>query len=186
MDWFLAAAAPLVVGAVLVASGRVPPAILAYHVFCAIWIFRRRNRVRPLLRWETATARWTIGASLLILSLLLGAPLVVDPSAYREVFARTLYPAGSRPALFALFAVYTLAVHVPLEEIFWRGVLSDPRKSTVPVPWSEMRSSSASSTRFPWGSSWGRPGFCSVSPRRRRARSGPLSRSVHAPSGPRS
>jgi len=133
VNWILAVAAPLVVGAIVRATGGVHAAIPAYHLLSAILIYRHRNRVRLLLRWEPSTARWAIGATLPILSLLLCAPLVVDPNAYREVWARTLFPAGPQPVLFALFAVYTLLVHVPLEEIFWRAIVTDPETSPVPV-----------------------------------------------------
>ena len=133
MNWLLAAAAPLVVGGVFLVSGWVHPAISAYHLLCAVLIFKRRDRVRSLLRWETSTARWTIATTLVIVSFLLCSPLLVNPAPYREVFASTLFPVGPRPALFALFAAYTLVIHAPLEEIFWRAVVTDPERAALPA-----------------------------------------------------
>jgi len=74
-DWRMGLAAPGVVGAVLPAWGRVPPAILAFHVLCAVLVFRHWPRVRPLFRWERSTARWTVGRSLGIVSFLRCAAL---------------------------------------------------------------------------------------------------------------
>lgn len=133
MDWILAAAAPLAVALVLLASGAVHPALLAYHLLCAVMIFRRRHRLRSLWRWEASTALWTMGTCLLTVAVLSGAPWAVDPAPYRDVFVRTLFPAGVRPVLFALFATYTLVIHVPLEELFWRAVVTDPDRGSLPA-----------------------------------------------------
>jgi len=118
---------------VFLASGRIHPAILAYHLLCAALVFRHWPRVRPLFRWERSTLGWTIGISLGILPFLLCAPLAVHPAPYREAFVRSLFPAGPKLAHFALFAAYTLLIHTPLEELFWRAVVTDPEHSTIPV-----------------------------------------------------
>jgi len=133
LNWLLAAAAPVVVGGVFLVSGWVHPAIWAYHLLCAVLIFRRRNRVRSLLRWTPSTAIWMIATGLLIVCFLACSPLVVNPVPYREVFGSTLFPVGPKPLLFAGFAAYTLVIHAPLEEIFWRAVVTDPERAALPA-----------------------------------------------------
>lgn len=133
MNWLLAAAAPTVLGLVFLASGRIHPAMLAYHALCAVVIFRHRARVRVLLLYPSPAWKWGLGTLALFLPFLLVGPLVLDPAPYREVFRRTLFPSGGPPVLFPLFAAYTLFLHVPLEEIFWRGVVLDPERARVPT-----------------------------------------------------
>jgi len=132
VNWLLAAAAPTVLGLVFLASGRIHPAMLAYHALCAVAIFRHRARVRVLLPSRWRAWKWGLGTVWLFLPFLVTAPTILDPSPYREVFRRTLFPFGGPPVLFPLFAAYTLLVHVPLEEIFWRGVVLDPERARVP------------------------------------------------------
>jgi membrane protease YdiL (CAAX protease family) len=132
VNWLLAAAAPTVLGLVFLASGRVHPAMLAYHALCAMAIFRHRARVRILLPSRGHAWKWGLGTLVLFLPFLVAGPFVLDPAPYREVFRRTLFPSGGAPVLFPLFAAYTLLVHVPLEEIFWRGVVLDPERARVP------------------------------------------------------
>ena len=129
MNWALAAAAPAVVGLVFWASGIIHPAVVAYHALCAVAVWRRRERVRTFLRPGRATLDWTAGTTLVIALFLVAAPFVLDPAPYREVFRKTLLPWGDPATLFALFAVYTMVVHAPLEEIFWRAVVMDPEQS---------------------------------------------------------
>lgn len=130
MNWILAAAAPALLGIVFLAARWIHPAILAYHLLCAAAIWRQRARVRSLLR---PAAGWTAGTTLVILGVLALAPLIQDPAPYRSLFVRTMLP-GERPGLlFALFAAYSMIVHVPLEEIFWRGVVMDPERSPARV-----------------------------------------------------
>jgi membrane protease YdiL (CAAX protease family) len=52
------------------------------------------------------------------------AQFLHSPAPY--LFRRTVLPWGGPGAFFALFAVYTMVVHAPLEEIFWRAVAMDP------------------------------------------------------------
>lgn len=126
MNWLLLAAAPLIVSGVYAATGRIPMAILAYHVFCLAMVLRHRRRVRPWLRWEASLLPWVLGTTLIVAGFLLIAPLVRDPSPYKGVFLSKLFPAGGSTALFVAFAAYSLIVHSPLEEIFWRAVVTDP------------------------------------------------------------
>jgi len=150
VNWLLAAAAPTVLGLVFLASGRIHPAMLAYHVLCAIVIFRHRARIRVLLPSPSRAWRWGLGTLALFLPFLVAGPLVLDPAPYREVFRRTLFPSGGPSVPFLLFAAYTLIVHVPLEEIFWRGGCSIRSGPGFPRRWPEVSYSSARSMRSPW------------------------------------
>jgi len=133
MNWLLAAAAPLLVGAVFMACGFIHPAILAYHGLCAVVVVRQRARVRTLLKGGRSTSAWVLGTTILVVGPLLAAPLMQDPAPFRELFLRTLFPRGQVSTLFALFAAYTLVVHAPLEEIFWRAVVLDPDRGPLPA-----------------------------------------------------
>ena len=123
----------LIVGGLLLATGWIHPAILGYHASCFMMIYRNRQRVRSLLRWDRAIGRWTLGTTLLIAAFLALGPLVVDPTPYRDLFLRSLFPGGRSPLLFTGFAVYTVLVHAPLEEIFWRGAVTDPGAAQASV-----------------------------------------------------
>ena len=129
MNWALAAAAPAIVGLVFWATGLIHPAIVAYHALCAVAVWRHRGRVRTLLRTDPTTLRWAAGTTLLVALFLIAAPFVHNPTPYRELFRKTLLPWGNPGTLFALFAVYTMVLHAPLEEIFWRAVVMDPVQS---------------------------------------------------------
>jgi membrane protease YdiL (CAAX protease family) len=126
VNWILAAAAPVLIGSALLATGRIHPAILAYHALCAAAIFRQRRRLRPLFPWNRTTALATLATTFVIVAFLLAAPFVRDPAPYRDLFRHTLFPRGDPRTLFTLFAAYTMVVHAPLEEVFWRGVVMDP------------------------------------------------------------
>lgn len=131
MNWWLAAAAPGIIGLVLLGTGWVHLAVLAYHALCAASIIRRWSRIRPLLRRDPATWRWILGTTILIAFFLCLGPLVHDPSSYRDLFRATLFPGGRIEVLFPVFAVYTLAFHAPLEEVFWRAVVTDPARADL-------------------------------------------------------
>ncbi|HLY09822.1 MAG TPA: CPBP family glutamic-type intramembrane protease [Planctomycetota bacterium] len=133
MDWTWAALAPALTGAALVLTGRAPAAIALYHLLCAVRIFRHRRRVLPLLRWNRSAARWSVGATLLVVPFLLVAPFVVNPAPYKELFLRTVFATESPGVLFPFFAAYTLVIHAPLEEIFWRGAVTDPDRAGPPA-----------------------------------------------------
>jgi len=128
VNWILLAAAPLIVSGVYLATGRIPAAILAYHVFCLAMVLRQRQRVRTWLRWEPSLLAWVLGTTLLVAGFLAVAPFVRDPAPYKGVFHRVLFPSGGSSSLFLLFAAYSLIVHSPLEEIFWRAVVTDPSR----------------------------------------------------------
>lgn len=131
MNWALASGIPVIIGVIFKASGLIHPAIAVYHLVCVVAVCRCRTRLRLFIRWDRSTLRWALGTTAVIVTVLLIAPLVLDPAPYRGLFRRMLLP-GSRPELlFALFAVYTLVVHVPLEELFWRGVVMDPAYTPV-------------------------------------------------------
>jgi membrane protease YdiL (CAAX protease family) len=132
VNWLLAAAAPTVLGLVFLAFGRIHPAMLADHALCAVAIFRHRARIRVLLPSPFRAWRGGLGTLALFLPFLVAGPFVLDPAPYREVFRRTLFLSGEPPVLFLLFAAYTLLLHVPLEEIFWRGVVLDPERAGLP------------------------------------------------------
>jgi membrane protease YdiL (CAAX protease family) len=131
MMWAWAAAAPAVVGGLLLLTGRIHPAIAGYHLLCAAAVIHARNRVRPLFRWDGTVARWTAGVTLLVVVFLAAAPWVVNPGRFKEDFLRTVVPGDSPRLTFALFAAYTMLVHVPLEEVFWRGVATTPARLGV-------------------------------------------------------
>lgn len=126
MNWGWAAAAPAVIAGVLWATGRVWAAILAYHVVCASAVFVHRARIRPLFRTEVSTWRWALLTTAAIVGGLALGPLLRDPSPYRRVFLDQVLPWGR--SSFTIFAAYSLLIHAPLEEIFWRAAVLDPER----------------------------------------------------------
>lgn len=129
MNWILAAAAPALVGFLLVATGRVLPTILGYHLFCAAILWPHRARVRAWLRRDRRTLRWIVGTALPVVAVLLAAPLVASPAPYRELFLETLFPGGAYGWQFPVFAAYSLLVHALLEELAWRAAITDPERA---------------------------------------------------------
>jgi len=125
---FLAAAAPLLVGIVFMETLSVIAAIILYHGLCAIAVGLQRHRIRALLQQRDGVLRWTIGTTLLIVPVLFVAPWIQNPAPYRHLFLEVLLPRGDPSVAFVAFAVYTMIVHVPLEEMFWRGVVLDPER----------------------------------------------------------
>src|SRR6185295_6319000 len=112
MNWVLASAAPIVIGAALWLTGWIHPAMAAYHLMCAIVIAVRRHRVRALFQADRRTALWAVGTTVAVVAVLPLAPLLVDLGSFRGLFRQTLFPKGDPAALFAIFAAYTLIVHV--------------------------------------------------------------------------
>lgn len=129
MNWILAAAAPAIVGLVFWTAGIIHPAIAAYHALCGVAVRRRRARVRTFLRTDRTTIAWTAGTTLAIALCLVAAPFVHDPAPYRDLFRKTLLPWGNPATVFGLFAAYTMIVHAPVEEVFWRAVVMDPERT---------------------------------------------------------
>lgn len=129
MNWILGSAAPVLVVALFLATGRATPTIVGYHLFCAAIVFAFRARIRPLLRWDAQTARWAAGVSLPVVAFLLAAPMVASPAPYKELFLKTVFPDGSPARLFPAFAAYSLLIHSPLEEIAWRAGIMDPGRA---------------------------------------------------------
>jgi membrane protease YdiL (CAAX protease family) len=124
VNWLLAAAAPALVAGVLWGTGRPNLAIGAYHALCAIAIVRARRRIRPLLVWGGGTGSWAAGTTGVFLAGLAVPLLLISPASIRGM--RAFFPWNETEAAFALFAAYTMVVHCPLEEIFWRGAVTDP------------------------------------------------------------
>src|SRR5436190_16610402 len=100
MNWFLASAAPVIVGIVLMGTGLIHPAILAYHLLCAVAVYRHRARIRTFLRGARTTVRWALGTTIAIAAVLLAAPLIQDPTPFRPLFHATLLRGGSPGLLF--------------------------------------------------------------------------------------
>jgi membrane protease YdiL (CAAX protease family) len=132
MNWLLAAAAPALVAGVYFATGWIHPAIVAYHVLCAVAILARRDRVRALFQGKRSTVLWAIGSSAAIAAFLAVASLVLDPRPYRGLFLHTLLPRHAA-MLFWVFAAYTMIIHAPLEEVFWRGIVLNPASAAPSI-----------------------------------------------------
>lgn len=126
MNWALASIAPVIVGSLLMLTGHLHPGILAYHLLCAAAIGARRSRLRNFFGAGRAVRLWAAGTTLVVVGALFLAPLIRDPAPYRSLFRSVLFPWGDPSTGFWILAVYTLLVHAPLEEIFWRGVVLDP------------------------------------------------------------
>lgn len=124
MNWFLAALAPALFAVVLWGTKHPNPAIGTYHALCAIAIFRARKRIRPLLAWDASTGKWVAGATAVFLAGLSAPLLFWSFESIRGM--RAFFPWNDTEAAFMLFAAYTMLVHCPLEEIFWRGAVTDP------------------------------------------------------------
>jgi membrane protease YdiL (CAAX protease family) len=125
MNWLFAALAPAVMAGILWATGRAEPAIGAYHATCVIGIILARHRIRPLLKWTSSTGTWAGWTTVVFLAGLAVPLLFWSPSTIREQ-GRAFFPWNDSEAAFAIFAAYTMIVHCPLEEIFWRGAVTDP------------------------------------------------------------
>ena len=124
MNWVLAALAPLLLFGVLKITGLPNPAIGSYHALCAVGIFCMRKRIRTLLAWGPTTGRWALGTTVVFLAGLFAPLLFWSFASIREM--RAFFPWNSSEAAFLLFAAYTMLVHCPLEEIFWRGAVTSP------------------------------------------------------------
>jgi len=131
MNWLLAAAAPAIVGLVLLSTGWIHLAMLAYHGLCASLILGNHARVRSRMPWDRRAWTWGLGVTGAFIPFMISGAFILDPAPYREIFQRTLFPVGPPPILFFVFAAYTLLVHVPLEEIFWRAVVLDVGQAPV-------------------------------------------------------
>lgn len=133
MNWFLAALAPVVVGGAYALTGKPLAATVAYDALSIVAIWRARARIQPLFRWNRDTALWAAGSSVLFVACLALAPLILDLASYRELFRRDVLLNLPSALAFAVFAGYTMVVHVPLEEIFWRGAVLDPERAPLPT-----------------------------------------------------
>lgn len=131
MHWLLGALAIAALGTIYVATSWVHAGIVAYHAVCLAGILIHRRRVRALLAGGRSTALWSIGTTLAILAGLAVPLLVWDPSSVREEANRQLFAWPDKMRTFAFFAAYTMIVHAPLEEIFWRGCFTDVEKASM-------------------------------------------------------
>lgn len=131
MRWIWGASAVAALAAVVTLSPRIHLGILAYHAVCAAGIVVHRRALPPLFA-RGATA-WTLAVTLVFLAGLGVALLVVPTERYRDEALRLLFPWEDRETAFLLFAAYSLLVHVPLEEVFWRGVFSGRGGTTAVV-----------------------------------------------------
>ena len=115
---------PAATSAALALGGPVV-AVLAYHAICIAALVVDRGW-RGKLRRPPACARWTSLSCALILgglalSLLLPRPGDVGALLRERVF-------GNSESRFWVFAVYSMLIHCPAEELFWRGVV-DPKSA---------------------------------------------------------
>ena len=105
-------------------------AILFYHAVIVIYLFlTRSDRPRPALfrGWHTST-----GIGLILLCACSGLLLVLLWTVIENVhgnLSAALYSFGLHGARWWLFAVYYVSLHPILEEIFWRGALSERNRS---------------------------------------------------------
>ncbi len=85
--------------------------------------------MQGLFPWNRSIGWWAAGTTLLVAAFLGCAPLIVDPAPYCERFLEAVLPSDSFRGLFPLFAAYSLLFHAPLEEVFWRGVVTHPGRA---------------------------------------------------------
>ncbi len=126
MAWILALGVPAATSVALKLGGPVV-AVLAYHAICFVALVVDRGWCGKLRR-PPACARWTALSCALILgglalSLFLPRPEEVGVLLRKRVF-------GDSETRFWIFAVYSMLVHCPAEELFWRGVV-DPRSAAA-------------------------------------------------------
>ncbi len=131
MRWIWGLAAVAAFGLVFAGSRWVDAGILAYHAVCAAGIIRHRKEIRPLLAWKPGLGLWALGTSAVMVAGLFAPALFWDPRSVRDEAVRVLFPVEDRVRAFAVMAAYTMLIHASLEEIFWRGVFTDPGKATL-------------------------------------------------------
>jgi membrane protease YdiL (CAAX protease family) len=66
------------------------------------------------------------GTTVMFLIGLWAPALFWDPRSIRSSAMAALFPWKNVDLAFILFASYTMIVHCPIEEIFWRGIVLDP------------------------------------------------------------
>ncbi len=118
MAWILALGTPAATSAAL-ALGGLLAAIPVYHAICLAALALDRRRWRPGM--SGASARW-IGISVVLVLAGLGMSLLLPrPAGAGDILRDRVF--GGSEARFWLFAAYSMLVHCPAEELFWRGVV---------------------------------------------------------------
>ena len=126
MAWILALGLPAATAVALAVGGPVV-AVLGYHAICIAALLadrgwrKRLRRPPPCVRWTALSCALILGG--LALSLFLPRPEEVGSLLRKKVF-------GDSESRFWVFAVYSMLIHCPAEELFWRGVV-DPRSAAA-------------------------------------------------------
>lgn len=116
MIWLLALGVPVATCVALKLGGLVV-AIPVYHAICLTALALRRPRL------ERASGLWIASSTILVLGGL-GISLFLPRPAGAGAILRDQVFGGH----FWLFAIYSMLIHCPAEELFWRGVV-DPRSA---------------------------------------------------------
>jgi membrane protease YdiL (CAAX protease family) len=124
MLWLAAVPVGILTGALFLPGG-FHTANAAYHVWCGVLIYLRRERLRGRWGWSGRVRAWTIGTGAVSAAGLLGAILWVPRDVWVSGAARVL-PASNPVLFFVLFGLASFFLHVPLEEVYWRGVILGP------------------------------------------------------------
>ena len=123
MRWILAAGPVVAAAGLHAVTGSIHAGILAYHLVCAAGILGGRSFLRGSFGWNRSIAVWSVGVTALFVGGSLLPFLFWDPSALRETVREEIFPGGDPSQLFWWMVAYTLILHVPLEELYWRGVV---------------------------------------------------------------
>ena len=123
MRWILAAGPVAAAAGFHAVTGSIHWGILAYHLVCAAGILGGRSLLRGSFRWNRSIAIWSAGVTLLFVGGALLPLLFWDPSPLRETVRDKIFPGSDPTEGFWWMAAYTVFLHVPLEELYWRGVV---------------------------------------------------------------
>ena len=126
MIWILVLGVPAATTAALALGGPLA-AVPAYHAICLAALAVDRGW-RGRLRRPPGWGRWTLVSSGLILGGLALSLLLPRPADVGMLLRERLF--GGSEARFWIFAAYSMLVHCPAEELFWRGVV-DPRSAAA-------------------------------------------------------
>jgi membrane protease YdiL (CAAX protease family) len=121
--WILSLLPTFLVVAALFGTASAYPAVAAYHALCAAVVLTRLRELRPRFAWNHRAALWTLGTFAVIVGGFLAIVSAMDLEPFREAARTWLFRRDLTPLAWVLFAVYTVVIHVPLEELYWRGRL---------------------------------------------------------------